>query len=196
MLMDVWRYSAFNIPQLRWSMSKTGISQYQEQLIAENAEFRAAGRSRGNAAAPSATAKSTRSSWRGRNGDQVFTLTGADQVYRELIENMSEGTLSTFSADSVILYVPTAALPEFVKTPLKNVIGAGIDNTRPDRQATLRTFLRNNVTKRSAELMFAAGNGDQIFVNLSMYRLAIDGLSDLSYLVVTDLTDRKSTLRR
>jgi adenosyl cobinamide kinase/adenosyl cobinamide phosphate guanylyltransferase len=39
----------------------------------------------------------------GERGEQVYTLSGADRVYRQLIETMSEGAM-TLSADGVILY--------------------------------------------------------------------------------------------
>ena len=39
----------------------------------------------------------------GQRGEQVYTLSGADRVYRQLIETMSEGA-AILSADAVILF--------------------------------------------------------------------------------------------
>ena len=174
-------------------MPTTGDGKAYEQLIAENAELCA------RLAEAEETLHAIRSGEvdalmvAGPGGDQVFTLSGADRVYRELIENMSEGAL-TLTADGVILYA-NRRFAEMVKTPLEKVIGAAIDDwLAPDGQAALRAFLQKNVTKRSAELTLAASNGEQIFVNLSMYRLSLDGLPDAIYLVATDLTERQQRI--
>src|SRR6185369_9789090 len=39
----------------------------------------------------------------GANGDRVFTLNGAEQPYRVLVETMNEGAV-TLAADGVVLY--------------------------------------------------------------------------------------------
>src|SRR5512146_1300401 len=58
----------------------------------------------------------------GSDGDQVFTLHGAEQPYRILIESMSEGA-GTIAPDGTILYC-NAQLAELLQAPINTIIGA------------------------------------------------------------------------
>ena len=62
----------------------------------------------------------------GEKGDQVFTLKGAEQPYRILIEEMSEGAVM-LADDNSILYC-NKGFAGILKTPLEKLIGSGIDN--------------------------------------------------------------------
>ena len=53
----------------------------------------------------------------GADGAQLFTLTGADQSYRTLIENMSEGAL-TLTPEGLILYA-NRRFAQILGTPLE-----------------------------------------------------------------------------
>jgi PAS domain S-box-containing protein len=57
----------------------------------------------------------------GPNGDNVYTLSGADHPYRVLIEAMSEGAL-TLSTDGIVLY-SNARFADLLRVPLEHVIG-------------------------------------------------------------------------
>ena len=71
----------------------------------------------------------------GKRGEQVYTLSGTDRIYRQLIETMSEGAV-TLSADGVILYC-NVCLAEMLGRPLEQVLGTALRNYLPpaDRQA-------------------------------------------------------------
>src|ERR1700690_871093 len=56
----------------------------------------------------------------GLQGDQVFTLTGAERAYRVLIETMNEGAAS-LNQEGIIIYC-NQRLSEMIKIPLEKVI--------------------------------------------------------------------------
>ena len=60
----------------------------------------------------------------GPQGQQVFTLQGADLPYRTLMETMSEGAL-TATADGTILYC-NSHFSELIGMPLNKIIGVSI----------------------------------------------------------------------
>jgi PAS domain S-box-containing protein len=127
----------------------------------------------------------------GVDGEQVFTLKGAERPYRMLIEDMNEGAL-ILAMDGVILYA-NRRFAEMLKTPLEKVIGSTIHTwIVPDNQGTLRTLLKKGADeKRREEMVLNASNGTQVPVYLSLNRLAVDGMPDCFGLVAADLTEQK-----
>src|SRR6202171_1693325 len=61
----------------------------------------------------------------GPRGDQLFTLKGADEPYRVLIEEMNQGAV-TLSADGSILYC-NRRFAGLLKTPLDGIVGRAFD---------------------------------------------------------------------
>ena len=57
-------------------------------------------------------------------GQQVFTLQGAEHPYRVVIETMNEGT-ATLSNDGTVLYCNNR-FAEILKTPMKNIVGESL----------------------------------------------------------------------
>src|SRR5579863_5347380 len=57
------------------------------------------------------------------HGEQLFTLKGADQTYRALVEAMSEGAITL--RKGIISYC-NSHFAEMVKTPMEHVFGASI----------------------------------------------------------------------
>ncbi|MFH1974634.1 MAG: HD domain-containing phosphohydrolase [Pseudomonadota bacterium] len=127
----------------------------------------------------------------GVDGEQVFTLKGAEHSYRMLIEDMSEGAL-IMTAEGVILYA-NRSFAGMLKTPLEKVIGSMIHTwIAPEGQRILQSSLRKGVDKkRRAELVLAAGDGTLAQVYLSVSNLLIDEMPDSFCLVATDLTEQK-----
>jgi PAS domain S-box-containing protein len=125
----------------------------------------------------------------GVGGDQIFTLKGADQIYRILIENMSEGTL-TMTAEGMIMYA-NRRFAEILKAPLEKVIGSMIHTwIAPDSQPMFQTLLRKGVNEnRREELDLAAGNGTKVPVHLSLSNPLINDMADFFCMLVTDLTE-------
>ena len=60
----------------------------------------------------------------GPDGDRVFTLKGADQPYRVLVESMNEGAI-TVTPDGILLY-SNRNFADLLGRPLENVMGASL----------------------------------------------------------------------
>ena len=127
----------------------------------------------------------------GVDGEQVFTLKGADHSYRMLIEDMSEGAL-TLTAEGVILYA-NRSFAEMLKTPLEKVIGSAIHTwIAPDSQQIFQSLLRKGADeKRREQFVLIAGDGTLVPVYLSVSNLDINEMPDSFCLVATDLTEQK-----
>jgi two-component system, NtrC family, sensor kinase len=127
----------------------------------------------------------------GANGTQLFTLEGADQSYRTLIENMSEGAL-TLTPSGLILYA-NRCFALMLATPLERVIGSEIHSwVAPESRQVLRALLqKDEVANRSEELLLAAADGTQVPVYLSVSPLLLDKMPDSFCMVATDLTEQK-----
>ena len=126
----------------------------------------------------------------GVDGGQLFSLKGADQSYRTLIENMSEGAL-TLTPEGLVLYA-NQRFAEMLRTPLEKVIGSEIQHWfAAENQQVLQTLLRTDaIDNHREELTLAAANGTQVPVYLSVSRLVLDDIDSVC-MVVTDLTEQK-----
>ncbi len=127
----------------------------------------------------------------GEDGEQIFTLQGADYSYRILIEDMSEGAL-TLTAQGLILYA-NRRFAEMVKMPLEQVIGAVLDRwIEPVSRPLMKTLLRpDTVEKRRVQLDLLALDATRVPVILSASRLLIHKNMTTFCLMVTDLTEQK-----
>jgi PAS domain S-box-containing protein len=126
----------------------------------------------------------------GLQGEQVFTLTGAERAYRVLIETMNEGAAS-LNQEGIIIYC-NQRLSEMLKTPLEKVIGA------PMRQFILASDLPvfDRLIERGAqengkgEVAFIKNDGTVLPGLLSISALQKDN-ANICGLTVTDLTAQK-----
>jgi diguanylate cyclase (GGDEF)-like protein/PAS domain S-box-containing protein len=127
----------------------------------------------------------------GADGAQLFTLNGADQSYRRLIENMSEGAL-TLTAEGLILYA-NRRFAQMLGAPLERVIGSEIHTwIAPESRQALRMLLQIEAgANRSEELALVAADATQVPVYLSVSRLLQDKMPDSFCMVATDLTEQK-----
>jgi len=129
------------------------------------------------------------------DGDQIFTLQGAELPYRILIEDMNEGAL-TLALDGVILYA-NRCFAEMLKSPLEKVIGSTIDTwIGSDSHATLQALLQKGAGEKSREeLVLTASDGTQVPVYLSVNRMSVNGAPDYFGLVAADLTEQKKNTK-
>ena len=127
----------------------------------------------------------------GPAGDQVYTLTDADRIYRTLIEEMNEGAL-TVARSGMILYA-NRRFADLVKTPLAAVIGSALQRwLAPDCRADVAALLSPHQQARwRTELTLTASNGAQIPVMLSANHLSADSAPDVYCIVVSDLSEQK-----
>ncbi|NJD76197.1 MAG: PAS domain S-box protein [Candidatus Methanoperedens sp.] len=123
-------------------------------------------------------------------GDQIFTLKGAERPYRVLMENMKEGAI-TLAGDDTIFYC-NKGFADMLKKPLKKIIGTGISQfVSPADRSVFEELLRQGRAGSSkGETIFIAGDGTAVPVHLSVNAMPLDGLSSV-YLVATDLTEQK-----
>jgi len=124
----------------------------------------------------------------GDEGDQVFTLQGADRPYRMLIEQMNEGA-ATLSTAGLILYC-NARFAEMVRTPLEKITATPFARfLAPDLRAVFESSLvQQTPTKFEASL--CSGADAHLPVQLSINRINADG-SQVIGVVITDLTEQK-----
>ncbi len=124
----------------------------------------------------------------GPDGDQVYTLKGADAAYRAMVERMAEGALTLTLGEGLVLF-SNEQFASIVRKPLERVVGSHIrDYIAPEDAATLAEILDGSRSRR-AELKLKTGNG-LIPVYLSAEVLALDGTTCLC-VVVTDLSEQK-----
>lgn len=124
-------------------------------------------------------------------GEQVFTLKGADYTYKVLIENMNEGAL-TMTKEGVIIYA-NKSFAQMVETPLERVMGSLITDfidagNREDLQNFLQKEFENH---RLAGVHLTAASGDLIQAQLSLIKLPAEDMVGNICAIVTDLTEHK-----
>ncbi|MFA6271178.1 MAG: PAS domain S-box protein, partial [Candidatus Paceibacterota bacterium] len=128
----------------------------------------------------------------GEHGEQVYTLCGANRIYRELIETMGEGAV-TLSADGVILYC-NAYLAKLLGRHLDQVLGSALRNHMPpaDQQALDSILALAPTAPNHREINLQTSEGRLVPVYLSAFCFLNDGAGMVFCLVLTDLTEQKS----
>ena len=128
----------------------------------------------------------------GKQSAQVFSLSGAEHVYRVLIESMNEGAL-TLTADKTILYA-NQSFARMVRCPLEQLAGGSFRRflAAADRAALRPLMKRAAKTGSTLQVQLLALDGSQIPVQISIRLLAKNGFSQpLIGMVVTDLTEAR-----
>ena len=125
-------------------------------------------------------------------GDQIFTLQGAETIYRVLVEEMNEGAL-LLGADGTILYA-NARFARWAGAPPEQVTGSRWERffvaADQPRLAALLSAAQTACLREEFQMRNGAPAGRPVSVSLCrMHREEMSGLS----VVVTDLTDRKAT---
>jgi PAS domain S-box-containing protein len=126
----------------------------------------------------------------GPQGEQIYTLHGADHPYRVLLEDMNEGA-ATLIPDGAVLYC-NKAFAEMLKMPIEKVIGFSANDlvARSDRQAFAELLRRGEQGKAKAEITFCPTDGTFVPVYCSVSSVQIDETSCLC-ITATDLTEQK-----
>ena len=111
----------------------------------------------------------------GGSGEQMYTLGGADRIYRRVIETMSEGAV-TLSTDEVILYC-NARFAEMLGMPLNQVLGTTLRNyMSPADQQALDAILAQAGTATNRGEINLKSSGDRLMpVYLSVSSLQSEG---------------------
>jgi len=126
----------------------------------------------------------------GPQGWQVFTLQGAEQPYRILMETMSEGAL-TLAADGTILYC-NQRFAEMLKSPLNRIIGSSFQEIMPSLEWHAFKALLAECSKEGCKGEYHLGTfeGGQVPVHISASPLRLQGLEGFC-IVATDLSEQR-----
>ena len=123
-------------------------------------------------------------------GPRIFTLQGADQSYRTLIEQMSEGAL-LLAEDATVLYC-NASLAELLHCPLAEVMGRNFDEFVPPGFGETWAALMNRgwAGKSRGELPLQTQTGALLPFSVSMNVLKFNETPALA-VIVTDLSAQR-----
>jgi PAS domain S-box-containing protein len=127
----------------------------------------------------------------GPNGNQVYSLNGADQPYRVYVERMEEGAV-TLSHDGVILYA-NRRFADMVNKPLEQVIGQKIgDYLDKPAWGKIHAVFNNQNEVVKYETGLKSVDKPILPIHLTASHLPLHDQSVLC-LVVTDLSAQKQS---
>jgi PAS domain S-box-containing protein len=123
-------------------------------------------------------------------GPRIFTLQGADHIYRTLIEEMNEGAV-TLDNDATILY-SNASFARLLSIPLQEVIGSSFYNfVPPDFIDFFKELLETGWKGRSkGEIPLQSKSGIYVPFSLSMSILSSDEIPALG-VIITNLSAQR-----
>ena len=121
----------------------------------------------------------------GGGGAAVYTLKGAADPYRLLVEQMSEGAL-TISSEGVILYC-NAAFARIVDRPRERLVGTLVTALALDDDKTTIARLFSGADPASQAIRLVRSDGATVHTQFSSARMALEG-EHIHCLVVTDLS--------
>lgn len=124
----------------------------------------------------------------GPEGDRVYTLVGADEPYRVMVQGMAEGAL-TLTVDGLILF-SNEQFATLVRRPLERIIGAQIQDFIAPEDVAVVSALLAGPNSRKAEVHLNAGGEVSVPAYLSLENLVLDSAECLC-LIVTDLSEQK-----
>jgi len=128
----------------------------------------------------------------GPEGEQIFTLQGAETPYRILVEEMNQAALM-LAQDATILYA-NSRFALFSKAPLEQVIGSSWQRFFPQQdRPRLGVSLETGQTGgASGQTNLLASDGSISPVHLSIRPTRHNGVAGFS-VIITDLTERLQT---
>ena len=123
----------------------------------------------------------------GPGGEQVFTLKGAEQPYRALVETMNEGA-ATLSAEGTILYC-NKRLAAMLRIPLENIIGTMFVTyvDAPDKPLLSALLEKSADEPATGEITLISGEGNAVQVIVSSREFDLSGSRGIT-MIITDLT--------
>ena len=126
-------------------------------------------------------------------GEQLFTLKGAEQSYRALVEAMNEGAITL--KDGIISYCNNR-FAEMAQIPMEKIFGASFYDLieSEDMSRMIRRLHKGRQAQSTAEASLRVADGRLMPVLLSSARFHYDGEVAIG-LVVMDITDRKEAER-
>ncbi|HCC25230.1 MAG TPA: hypothetical protein DEP85_06980 [Holosporales bacterium] len=134
----------------------------------------------------------------GREGEQVFTLSGEELVYRRLVESMGEGGLTT-SPEGKILFC-NQQFSNILGLPMEKILGCRLEEfiKKPDR-IKMPAFLAKAKTKPAKKrLVFLSANGTSIPARVSANALNFGDSISICFIVMdqTELEASKEAVQQ
>jgi PAS domain S-box-containing protein len=126
----------------------------------------------------------------GPQGQKVFTLKGADEPYRILIEEMNESAV-TLSASGVILYC-NRRFAEVLKTPLDKIVGAAFETfvAAEDRARITGLLAKACIGTSAGKAALITGDGSGVCLQLAFSCLPAGAAATIC-LVATDISESR-----
>ena len=124
----------------------------------------------------------------GPDGDCVYTLRGADEVYRIMVQQMAEGAL-TVGSDGLILFC-NEQFASLLGIPLEQVVGSFLPNYIEPRDRPMLSSILACAATANAELRLNRGSATLVPAKFSASKQMLEGMECIC-LVVTDLTEHK-----
>ncbi|MEO6035792.1 MAG: PAS domain S-box protein, partial [Verrucomicrobiota bacterium] len=125
----------------------------------------------------------------GAKGNQIYSLTSAEQPYRIFVERMQEGAV-TVSAGALILYC-NQRFADMLQLPLERVIGSQLETyLNRDAWHKISEVFNGNEDVIKHECPLQRADGSTILTNLTANPLPQQD-QKIVCLVVTELTEQK-----
>jgi two-component system sensor histidine kinase/response regulator len=126
----------------------------------------------------------------GPQGDQLYSLKGANDPYRVLIEEMNQGA-ATLSEDGSILYCNRRFI-ELLKTPVEEFMGAEFESlvTMAEREAFAILLEAGRRTSSAAEITLCGGDGCDVPLQLALAPLPAESEAAIC-LIATDISESR-----
>ena len=124
----------------------------------------------------------------GPKGEQVFTLTGEDVIYRRLVESMNEGGLTT-TPEGRILFC-NERFSKMLKMPMEEIIGYSIEKLirQSDHKNLAALLISAQVKPSRKRLVFIAHDGTDVPTRVSAQLLQQEDSISICF-VVMDMTE-------
>ena len=126
----------------------------------------------------------------GPHGDRLFTLKGADDPYRVLIEEMNEGAV-TLAADGAILYC-NRRFAALVQRPMDGIVGFNFESfvMESERDMFVSLLQMGDSRGSNGETRLCATDGTTVPVQLALSRLPDSSVAAIC-LITTDISVSK-----
>jgi PAS domain S-box-containing protein len=125
------------------------------------------------------------------DGEQLYTLTGADYGYRVLVESITEGALILSSDDSI--YYCNSTLGEMLQLPIQKIISKKLDSyVAPESGGQLMGLIKqsHSLGEAKGELLMRRNDGTLLPVNVSFNCMSVGDFEGVCA-VITDLSEQK-----
>jgi PAS domain S-box-containing protein len=128
----------------------------------------------------------------GPHGEQIYTLTGAEHIYRVIVETMNEAAVMVDLGGTILFC--NQRFCDLMKTPVQEVLGRKVTAfAAPPQQSPLSTLLADaQAGPVQRHLTLQAADGTTVSVQLSASLLRANDSTSIC-LVASDLTDLEAS---